>query len=394
MSILTKVLIGLVVVAVFPLIFFSAAVLKVQKSWRSEIDKFQKAVDKQQAENYDRIHGDRKARVERYEVGKLMDGKEGIKQREVALENLKLGRGRFWYALSDIKLVNAAGSTMKVKLIDESGANLVGQHGIKDKAFLYLFQIKHNISDQKTDLAGSRYLGEFVVEGLQLDGNGLPTDNLLPLKPSHPLTQAQWDALSARDNENWILYEYMPVDDHDVFSDLEDREDIRRILPADVADEYVYDNQEPTDAVLNNPKLKPFVIEDPDTGAKKFLRPLRDYQQIFRNAALRMTEINDRLVVVKKEKEYADRAKTQAEALNTALDARKAKLEAEKTVLEKELAIVSAHAQKLDALLVQVQQDLKTRLAENRALADEMAGRGKAKTAVLFSPDNAAAQTP
>jgi hypothetical protein len=391
MSILTKVLIGLVVVAVFPLIFFSAAVLKVQKSWRSEIDKFQKAVDRQQAENYDRIHGDRKARVERYEVGKLLEGKEGIKQREVALENLKLGRGRFWYALSDANLINAAGSTMKVKLVDESRADIKGQHGIKDKAFLYLFQIKHDIADQ-TNIAGNRYLGEFVVEGLQLDANGVPTDNLLPLKPSHPLTQAQWDDL-ARGNDNWILYEYMPVDDHDVFSDLTEDE-IRAILPNDVENEYVYDDKEPTDAVLNDPKLKLFVIEDPDTGAKKFLRPLRDYQQIFRNAALRMTEINDRLVVVKKEKEYADRAKTQAEALNTALDARKAKLDAEKAVLEKELAIVKAHAQKLDALLVQVQQDLKTRLAENRALADEMAGRGKAKTAALFSPDNAAAQTP
>jgi hypothetical protein len=389
MSILTKVLIGLVVVAVFPLLFFSAAVLKIQKSWRSEVTAIQQQVDKQVAANFDQIHGDRKARSERYVYGKLMDGKEGIEQREVALQNLKSGRGRFWYALRDNTLITTLNTPFKVQLVDENVESnqrnkMKTNEGIKDKSFIYLFQLRHD----GTSDSSNRYVGEFVVEGLNPDA----TDGLIPLKPSQPLTQAQWDELT-RGTDNWILYEFMPRDDHDVFSDLPEDE-IRKMVPASVADEYAFDNKEPTDAMLNDPKFKPFIAEDPDTGAKKFLRTLRDYQQIFRNAALRTAEIHDRLVVVKKEKEYADRAKVQAEALNAALDARKVKLDAEKVVLEKELAVVQAHSQKLDALVAQVQQDLKTRLAENRALADEMAGRGKAKTAAVFSPENAAAQTP
>ena len=393
MSILTKVLIGLVVTAVFPLLFFSAAALKVQHAWRDKLDEFQKTVEKEQAENFDLLHGDRKARVERYVYREPINGKEGVKQCEQALEALKTGRGRFWYAQRDPNLIDAAAGTFKAKLLDDSvdaqqRIDFKGQHGIKDKSFLYLFQLKHDGSDAPDN----RYIGEFIVEGLQLDGDGMPTDSLLPLRPSQPMAMNQWDDL-AKGSGSWILYEHMPGDDHDVYSDLTE-DDIRAILPDSVEKEYVFDDKEPTDEVLNDAKLKQFVIEDPDTGVKKFLRPLRDYQQVFRNATLRMIEINDRLVVLKKEKEYADRAKLQAEGLITALDARQAKLVAEKALLDREQAVVQAHADKLQALLAQVQQDLKTRLAENRALAEELAGRGKGRTAAVFSPDNAAANTP
>jgi len=59
MSILTKILLGLVVVAVFPLLFFTAAVLKVQHAWRDKIDDFEKVLVKERAENFDLLHGDR-----------------------------------------------------------------------------------------------------------------------------------------------------------------------------------------------------------------------------------------------------------------------------------------------------------------------------------------------
>lgn len=396
MSILTKILIGLVVVAVFPLLFFAAATLKVQKSWREKLDVFQQTIAKEQEQNYELLHGDRKARTEQFVFGELIDGKEGIKQREVALESLKTGRGRFWYAQRDPNLIDPVAGTFKVKLLDDTveaqqRADFKGQHGIKETSFLYLFQMPHDITAQ-TDIADRRYIGEFVVGTLPLDADGVPTDSYVPLRPSHPMTQAQWDDL-AKGSGSWVLYEHMPADDHDVYSDLTE-EEIRQLLPDSVEKEYLLDNQEPTDEVLNDPNLKQFVAEDPDSGAKKFLRPLRDYQQVFRNAAIRLIEINDRLVIVKKEKEYADRAKLQAEALITALDARKVKLDAEKAQLDREYAVVQAHAEKLQVLLAQVQQDLQTRLAENRALADELAGRGKARTAAVFTPDNAAANTP
>lgn len=393
MSLLTKILMGLVVVAVLPVMFFSAAVLRVNEKWRSSVTAYEKAVEQQDKQNFDKLHGDAKARVDRYVPGKLINGNPGVMQYEVARDNLKLGRGRFWYAQPIGDSVDEAAGSFKISILDENvegGGNRqpLKEHNIKDRAFLYLFQLKHDGTPDTSD----KYIGEFVVNGLTVDANGVPTDNNLPLKPSLPLTPDQWNMIKGNTNQ-WLVYEHMPIDDHDVFSDLTE-DDIRARLPAAVVEEYLNDDKEPSDAVLASDKLKQFVIEDKDTGAKKFLRPLRDYQQIFRNLALRTAEINDRVAVLKKEKEYADRAKVKAEEMIAGLNARQAKLLEEKKLLEAELTATRNHSMKLDAMLAQLQQELKTRLAENKRLADEIAGVGGPKTAALEATTEAAARTP
>lgn len=381
MSLLTKILMGLVVVAVLPVMFFSAAVLRVNQKWRVSVSAYEKAVDQQEQLNFDKLHGDAKARVDRYTPGKLVNGTPGVLQYEVARDNLKLGRGRFWYVLPIGDSVDEAAGKFKISVLDENveaGGNRqpLKEHNIKDRAFLYLFQLKHDGSADTND----KYLGEFVVDGLTVDADGLPTDNNLPLKPSLPLTPEQWNVIKGNANQ-WLVYEHMPIDDHDVYSDLSE-DDIRARLPDAVEEEYLNDAKAPTDAVLASDKLKQFVIEDKDTGAKEFLRPLRDYQQIFRNLALRTAEINDRVAVLKKEKEYADRAKVKAEEMIAALKAREVKLQDEKKLLEAELTATREHGMKLDALLAQLQNELQTRLSENKRLAEEIAGTGQ-KTALL-----------
>lgn len=392
MSLLTKILMGLVVVAVLPVLFFSAAVLRVNDKWRNSVESYEKAVELQAKQNFDKLHGDAKARVDRYTPGKPVNGNPGVMQYEVARDNLKLGRGRFWYAVPVGDSVDEAAGKFKISILDdnvEAGGNRqpLKEHNIKDRAFLYLFQLRHDGTPDTND----KYVGEFVVDGLAVDANGVPTDNNLPLKPSLPLTPDQWNVIKGNANQ-WLVYEHMPIDDHDVFSDLSE-DDIRSRVPASVVEQYVNDDKAPSDAVLADDKLKQFVIEDPDTGVKKFLRPLRDYQQIFRNLALRTAEINDRVAVLKKEKEYADRAKVKAEELIAGLNAREAKLQEEKKLLETELTAIREHSAKLDALLAKLQQDLKTRLAENKRLADEIAGMGP-KTAALEASTGAAARTP
>jgi hypothetical protein len=388
MSILTKILIGLMVVAVFPLLYFTAGVLAVQHAWRDKVDDFAQAIDKQEEENFQTLHGDDKARLERYEPGRPTSGNAGLLQLEAARDGLKFGRGRVWYAMRDANLIDPAGGTLKVQILDDNVESQTRQplkeHNIKDKSFLYLFQLNHDGSTGADD----RYVGEFVVNGLTLDANGVPTDNLLPLRPALPMTTAEWDALKTGSGV-WMIYEHMPIDDHDVFSNLSEDE-IRALLPDSVEKEYLLDDKPPTEEVLADPKLAALVVEDKETGTKKFLRPLRDYQQAFRNAALRMTEINDRLVILNKEKEFADAAKVQAEALIASLDARRAKLEADKVVVEAELKVVQDQYAKLQAKLAQVQQDLQARLAENRRLAEQISG---GKTAAAFTPDALTAQT-
>lgn len=391
MSLMTKILMGFVVAAVFPLLYLSAGVLKVNKIWREMAQKFEKVVVAEEKKNFDQLHGDAKARLERYQPGRAMNGTPGVRQVEVALHNLKLGRGRFWYVTRVDNSTDPAAGKFKISILTDDVENAARQplvqHNIKDKSFVYIFQLRHDGVRATND----RYVGEFVVDGLTLDANGVPTDSLVPLKPSMPYVQAQWDALNAGTNVQWVVYEHMPMDDHDVFSDLTESE-IRERMPASVADEYVYDDKPPVDAVLNNDKLKKYVIEDKETGETEFLRPLRDYQQIFRNVALKMTEMNDRLAVLRKEKEYADRAKTKAEELIVALDARKAKLDQEKQLLERELAVVKAQSEKLDVLLAQTHQRLQAQLVENKQLADELKGLGK--TAAVEGAEDTAARTP
>jgi hypothetical protein len=395
MSILTKVLIGLVVVAVFPLFYFTAAALKVQHSWRNTVDDYFQAVAAQEKANFEKLHGDEKARLVKYDPSRPAVGSPGLLQLQTARDNLKHGRGRLWYARRDASLIDTNTGTLKVQILDENVESQnrlpLKEHGIKDKSFVYLFQLAHNqMAPGGNPAADDRYIGEFIVSGLSVDANtGLPSDHLLPLRPALPLTTAEWDEIK-QGSGDWIIYEHMPIDDHHLFSGL-DEQQIRDRLPDSVENEYVFDNKPPSDAVLADPKLAAMIVEDKDTGAKKFLRPLRDYQQAYRQVAVRLAEINDRLVILKKEKEYADAAKVQAEALIASLDARKAKLEADKAVVEAELAVTKAHAEKLQAAVAQVQQELQARLAENRRLGEAISG---GKTATVFAPADVAAQTP
>jgi len=393
MSIVTKVLIGLVVVAVFPLVYYAAAVLKVHQAWHEKVARFEVAVAQQEQENFTKLHGDPQKRTAIHLPGRPSTGTPGVKQLETVRDNLKLGRGRFWYAQRDAQLIDQDGGTFKVQIVDDNIESDTRQplkeHGIKDKSFLYLFQLQH---DGEPSPGDDRYIGEFVVGGLTLDENGLPTDALVPLRPSVPFTTQQWDAL-AGGSGSWIIYEHMPIDDHEVFSNLSEDE-IRARLPASVADEYVYDDKPPSDAVLADPKLQAFVAEDPDTGAKKFLRPLRDYQQIFRNIALRSTEISDRLVILNKEKQYADQAKLDVEALLVSLDARKSRLQEEMARLEAETTLARTQLEKVESSLAEVKQQLQARLAETRRLAEETAAPTPNKTAARFLPNTATARTP
>ena len=245
-------------------------------------------------------------------------------------------------------------STVLADDVRENDRKPLKEHQIKDKSFVYLFQLRHDGVKAQED----RYLGEFVVNGLPPDA----TDALVPLKPSVPLDAAGWDVLN-NGVDQWIVYEHMPIDDHDVFSDLTEDE-IRTRVPSAVAEEYVNDKKEPTDAVLSSEQLKQYVVEDKDTGRKVFLRPLRDYQQIFRNLSIQTAEMNDRLTVLRKEHDFATRAKVKADDLIKKLDDRKKMLDAEKALLDSELALVRTKREQLDAVLAEEEKNLATRISE------------------------------
>lgn len=384
MSILTKVLLGLTLVAIFPVLYLGAAVLNVNGAWRAKVDALKAAVAAEDKALDELEHGDFVARAAKLVPGTPEIGKTGVDQRRTVRDLLRARRGRVWYASRDAATIDETAGTVTIRVFDGnlSGPAPLKEHGITDKAFLYVFQLKH---DGTPNPAQDRYVGEFVVNGLTVDATTkLPADEKVPLKPSLPLTAEDWEAMR-NGPADWVVYDSMPADIRNPFLGLTDNE-IRQRVPEAVAEEFLADDKPPTDAIRGNPALSPYiqkVTDDKGNTTEKFLRPLRDYRQYFRDVAARSTELTDRITVLKKEQEYSLRALAKTEDAKKSLDARKMQLETELQALGREAAVAQAQVARLDAGVAKLRTELQEQLTANKRLIDAAAGR---KTASIAAP--------
>jgi len=383
MSIFTKILLGLVLVATLPAIYFTAGVLNVQGAWRTKVKEFQVAVERQKTLAKDLEFGNEAGQSLPYKPGKpLAPGQVlGVIQLETARNNLVLDNGRVWFATRLTQSINPELNSLKMVVYDNEIENsnfggdpanggrkelTVEQHGLTSKTVVYVFQMKHNGEVSDSD----RYVGEFVVEGL-IESN-------VPLKPTRPLTPAQWDKLREapdKDPTQWVVYDRMPIDSHDVFNSL-DEDQIKARVPPEVALEYINDGKEPSEAILADEKLSKLIQGDDKTG-KKFVRPLRDYLELFRTADVRLDEMADKLQILKKELEYAKRGEENAKMIIVGLDARHAKLLESQKVVDAELKVVKEHSEKLTAAVEEMKAELSKLLAENRRRREAQPAGGK-----------------
>lgn len=371
MSILTKVLLGLVLIAAFPAIYLAAGVLSVQGAWRTKVAEFERAVKAKQEENKKLEFGSDEARSLPYVPGKPLQPNQelGVNQLEVARNTLLYQNGRVWYATRVTQSINPQLGTVKIVVYDNdfTNQNFGGdptaggrkelnekEHGMTNKMVVYVFQMKHN-GDRTPGPQGDRYVGEFVVDG-QIETN-------VPLKPTRPYAAADWDKLREGDSQ-WVIYDRMPSDVREAFIGLEEKE-IRDRVPASVADLYVYDNQPATDAILADPNLSKYVVGDEKTG-KKFLRPLNDYLEIFRTADRQLDEMKIKKQIEEGEVAFAKAAEKTAMSISEGLDTRKAMLEKDKALVEEELKVVKEHSEKLTAAVEAMKAELSRLLAENK----------------------------
>lgn len=392
MSILTKILLGLVLIMTFPVIYFAAGVLNVQGAWRTKVAEFKTALERQNKMSTELEFGSDIAQKSAYIPGKTLKAGQvlGVNQLETARNNLVLNTGRVWYATRVTESVNPDLKTLKMSVYDSDventqfgvaaasgGRKEQTDHGFTNKTILYVFQMAHNGERKPED----RYVGEFVVDGL--------IEAYIPLKPARPLTPAQWDQLRLGDSQ-WVVYDKMPLDSRDLFIGSTEDE-IRARLPAVVATEYVADNQTPSEAILADETLKQYVEGDPAAGGR-FMRPLRDYEQIFRTGRERLEKMVYDLQLLKKDMAFLEAGKANLEKNIAVLDARKAKLDSEKAVVDAELKVVEEHSLKLTAAVDQMKQELSKLLADNkrRNQAPPVGG----KTAAVPAPETGAALSP
>ncbi len=369
MSIFTKILLGLVLIAAFPAIYLAAGVLSVQGAWRTKVAEFETALKAKQEANKLLEFGSEEARSLAYVPGKpLQPGQTlGVNQLEVARNTLLYQNGRIWYATRVTPSINEQLGTVKMVVYDNdfTNANFGGdpaaggrkelkeerEHGITNKMTVFVFQMNHNGDRSPTD----RFVGEFVVDGL-IESN-------VQLKPARPFTAEQWEKLREGDGQ-WVVRDQMPPDVREAFIGLTEDE-IKARVPPEVAAEYVNDNQPASEAVLADEKLSKFVVGDEKSG-KKFLRPLNDYREIFRTADRQLDEMAVKLQVEQGELAFAKAAEQNAIAISAALDVRRTMLEADKAVVEAELKVVKDHREKLTAAVEEMKQELSRLLEENK----------------------------
>lgn len=377
MSILTKVLIGLVIVSVFPVMYLAASVLNVQTEWHKKVRDLQVALAKQQKEHDLLLHGDFQSQTKELVPGKPVVGTPGLVQWRTARDNMMRGASRVWYGRPQAASISPDTGTLKFEVFDDqvnfdmSARAPLTEHGMLDKMVLYVFQVKHSAEPTP---GSDKYLGEFVVNGLPPGTN----EPIIPLKPALPLTAGEWDALkTSAAAAQWIVFDKMPVDSHDVFTGVSEDE-IRKLIPAGSVDEYLNDNQAPTAAVTANPELGKNIVTDPVTKKATFVRPLREYQIIFASARTRMADMNDRLQILVKEKQYAEQALVNLKDVTIpALDARKTRLEKEVALVDAELKVVTEHVAKLTEAIDQSQKQIVQLLLENKRKLEQKEPEGK-----------------
>lgn len=402
MSIFTKILIGLVILATLPVIYFAAGVLNVQGAWRAKVIDFEKKIVDTKNKNKELEFGNAAAQNTPYVPGLSYpeDYKPGVKQLETARNNLLLNTGRVWYATCTLPSVSPDTGSLKIKLYNtdvhitdftsapESGGRgalklAAGADGtpvppIADKTELFIFQMAHN---GEMDATKDRYVGEFVVDG--------PSDENVSLKPARPMSPAQWDLiLNETKSPQWVVYDKMPVDTHDVFTGLSEKQ-IRDRVPDSVAIEYLFDRRKPSAEILADPELAKLVDDAKPTDSGLFMRPLRDYGLIFRDGRDRLEKMSDELRTLNNDLEFAKRGKETLDKIKLIQEAKALRLAEEKKLVSAELMVVKEQSEKLAVAVEDMKQELVRLLAEAKRRKGPPPVNGK--TAAIPAPDAGAA---
>jgi len=321
MSIWSKVLVGLIMVAALPFLYLSVRLLKTNQAWRTQVNLWEKKVVETEDGNP--------------ALGKqsLSDLARAVQTQRVELHDVTSDRGRVWTGVKPERAFNAATGEGAV-IVD-----VPNPHQIRPKMVVFAFD-------------ATSYLGEFYVTEV--------AEAKVGLAPNMRMSERQLKRLAASPGD-WSLTELMPIDRSDLFAGL-DKEALEKIVPAESLDEYQKDGQ-PAE-----PSASPDRVVD-----GKYERQLFDYNLLFH-------ELDREITVAIDLKEAA--IKDLASLTAAVLDAKKQVLfhEAEikdlKTELarsEKERTLIAGEQKALQQSLATTRADIKASLAENRQLAIQWA---------------------
>jgi hypothetical protein len=251
--------------------------------------------------------------------------------------------------------------------------------GIKADTVVYLFDDPPPATAQAPQRAAPQYLGEFNVVKSGTPANGPPQATL---RPAQPLDAQDFELRRlAASRGPWIMYETMPTDRQELYTNLKE-EQLKQILPKQSVDEYLRHNKEATNDDDPFRKLgldadgKPLPPEEIGKATKVlYQRRLRDY-------AAEFDELNRRRIALKTEKEAVQKDDAQvlaaqevANNLQIFRTDEKKKLTADLAGITNDREAIEKHLAQVEQLLAKARQLTTETMAQNRKLVAELAGR-------------------
>lgn len=188
---------------------------------------------------------------------------EGIDQVKMRIGSVVLDRGSLWKNCVPANKQDDGSADLRVP-------NPEGRQ-LRQDMLVYVFEQAPVVEGEETALPDAapkdvQYLGEFRISQVTIDeesaadGEDNVTYTTITLKPSLPM--GAFEATRVRDSKlNWTIYDRMPIDNHYIFSDVEDRS---AWLPASSVAEYDKDMQAAEEG-------------DPDANVEVLVRFQQDY---------------------------------------------------------------------------------------------------------------------
>jgi hypothetical protein len=373
------------IILLTPVWFYLAArTLKLQDNWRKEIAQYEKEITPLVKENEKLRNG------ERGEDG----GTPSLIARKVELEKMLAGRGRMWVQVVKKSVAPTGVITAVVEKPDP--------HGIAPNTIVWVF-------DDVDAQQGGQFLGQF--EASAVNGTQVTLTPVLPVMP------ADIQRFNQKRGAPLVMYEIMPADSHEAFADLEEAARAAMLpagVPADVKQEYLKDGQPPAadekraDRIWRRVKaLKDFDVThgqgpteekqriaqgtelklDPETADKRiaagdveplaendkvYVRPLRDYAQLYRDLSLGIRRLQRANAEAAAQLDVVENAQKKVDADLAYRTEEQQKLKSDLAHFIAERDLIAKHVAALEKEIAKVDAERRKAFAENAEMEAEI----------------------
>lgn len=359
MTILSKILVGFVMLAGIIFFYFAARTLKTHQSFRERFESYNSKVENEKKRQHQFKEGGADPKVDL-----------GLRQAKAELNRLLTLRGHVWtqclpsVPAPDRRIAVTIGKPKPHRIVPPTGP---------DKAPVLV-----HVFEEKSAKDGGKYIGEFRV--IQASQN--PEENSIVIIPVLPTKVedyelrkdeiAAFDKLLAESTDpargnTWVLHDVMPVDSHEAFAGLQP-DQYEGLIPESSRDSYQRDGSE---AKADDPEANK--VTD-DKGNVIFQRTLHDYGVLFREYQRLYTGFRDQLDGIRRDNAFVKTAIEDQETAEIAFidkQIEEAKMQLARAEAEKKAA--DDHLAAVETELKRLQDGVKTALESIQKDSDELA---------------------